>query len=237
MGLTRRHLMASLAWLVGLGMLCAAPTAARAQLYGLDVSSYQGSVNWTSVKNSGKKFGFTKATEGNYYTDRYLTANLSGMKANGMYRGAYHFARPSIDPTVQADFFCNAVSKANGGNFHGVLQLVLDLEVSDSKTPAQVWSWTQTFIARVKYRTGRPGIIYTGYYFWVDNVGNPNNNLNCPLWLAAYVSNPSAYVPRAWSTYTFWQYTDTGSVPGISGNVDLDQLNGTTSTLSALTIP
>ena len=237
MGLNRRLLRVALAWLAGLGLMSAAAPAARAQVFGLDVSSYQGSVNWGAVRSSGKIFGFAKATEGNYYTDAYIRANLSGMKANGMYRGAYHFARPSIDPTVQADFFCNTVANANGGNFHGVLQLVLDLEVSDGLSPSQVWSWTQTFIARVKARTGRPGIIYTGFYFWRDNVGNPNNNLNCPLWLAAYVSNPNPYVPRAWSTWTFWQYTDTGRVPGISGNVDLDEANGGTSLLNALTIP
>ncbi len=237
MGLHRRQLVSGLAWLLGLGLLSTAAPAARAQLYGVDVSHYQGTINWSAVKNSGKTFAFAKATEGTTYTDPTFKTNLAGMKSVGLYRGAYHFGHPGSSATTQADFFCNTVAAANGGNFHGVLQLVLDLEVTDNQPPSVVWSWTQSFIARVKYRTGRPGIIYTGYYFWVNDVGNPTNNLNCPLWLAAYVSNPNSYVPRAWSTWTFWQYTDTGSVPGISGNVDLDELNGTTATLNALTIP
>lgn len=234
----RRQLVWLLGLVVGLmGGLVTVPEVAAGYLNGIDVSSYQGNVNWAAVRRAGITFAVAKATEGTGYHDRYLNANIAGMKRYGVVPGAYHFAHPGIDATAQANYFTNAVRSANGGNFHHLLQLMLDLEVTDGRSPAQVWAWTQTFVARVKAVTGRPCIIYTGFYFWRDRVGNPNNNLNCPLWLAAYVSNPSAYVPRAWSTYTFWQYTDTGSVPGISGNVDLDQLNGTTSTLSALTIP
>ena len=105
------------------------------------------------------------------------------------------------------------------------------------QTPAQVWAWVQAFIAQIKVRTRRPGIIYTGFYFWRDSVGNPTSNLNCPLWLAAYVSDPTPYVPRAWSTWSFWQYTSSGSVSGVSGNVDRDAWNGTLTGLKNLRLP
>mmetsp|Transcript_10736 Transcript_10736/g.16178 ORF Transcript_10736/g.16178 Transcript_10736/m.16178 type:complete len:93 (-) Transcript_10736:45-323(-) len=74
----------------------------------------------------------------------------------------------------------------------------------------------------MKSLTGRPPIIYTGYYFWQDNVGGPDDNLNCPLWIASYTSSPS--IPPAWSSvgWAFWQYSDEGSVSGISGAVDED---------------
>jgi len=233
-----RMLGCLIVFLVG---LTAVPEAAAGYLNGVDVSSYQGNVNWTAVHGAGTTFAIAKATEGTGYLDRYLNANISGMKRNGIVPGAYHFGHPSIDPTAQANYFTNAVRSANGGNFSGLLQLVLDLEVSDGRSPSQVWSWTQTFVARVRAVTGRPCIIYTGYYFWRDNVGNPNNNLNCPLWLAAYVSNPTPYVPQAWGGvgWAFWQYTSSGRVNGISGNVDRDYFrnSGSYPNINALRFP
>ena len=90
----------------------------------------------------------------------------------------------------------------------------------------------QDFMAEVKALTGRAGIIYTGYYFWRDQVGNPGNNLGAPLWLASYTASPS--VPSAWRTWNFWQYNDNGRLPGISGNVDVDYYNGDEAALRAL---
>jgi GH25 family lysozyme M1 (1,4-beta-N-acetylmuramidase) len=224
-----------------IGGLVTVPEVTAGYLNGIDVSSYQGNVNWSAVRNSGITFAFAKATEGTTYTDRYINANIAGMKKYGVIPGAYHFGHPGVDATAQANLFTSVVKNANGGSFSGLLQLVLDLEVTDGRSPAQVWAWTQTFVARVKAVTGRPCIIYTGFYFWRDSVGNPNNNLNCPLWLAAYVSNPAPYVPQAWSGvgWAFWQYTDRGSVPGISGNVDRDyfQNGGSYPNINALKIP
>jgi GH25 family lysozyme M1 (1,4-beta-N-acetylmuramidase) len=211
-------------------------TSARASgtsysVQGIDVASYQGYPNWASVKSSGKSFAFTKATEGTTYTNPYFATNWSRMKSNGFVRGAYHFGRPGTDPTAQADYFCNVVHPTSGD-----LQMTLDIETTDGKSSSQVRSWIVTFINRIKYRTGRPGIIYTGFYFWRDSAGN-GSNLNCPLWLAAYVSDPSAYVPAAWSTWSLWQYTSSGSVPGVSGNVDRDAWNGTLTGLKNLRLP
>ncbi len=200
-------------------------------IQGIDVSHYQGSINWTSVKNSGKKFAFMKATEGTTYTDPKFATNWAGAKSAGLIRGAYHFAHPGTDPVAQADFFINTVNPTSGD-----LQMMLDLETTDGKTPSQVRSWTVSFINRISSRTGRPGIIYTGFYFWRDSAGN-RSNLNCPLFLAAYVTDPNDYVPAAWSFFTFWQYTDTGSVSGISGNVDRDAFNGSTTGLNNLRLP
>jgi GH25 family lysozyme M1 (1,4-beta-N-acetylmuramidase) len=198
---------------------------------GIDVASYQGYPNWTSVKNSGKSFAFTKATEGTTYTNPYFATNWSRMKSAGLIRGAYHYGRPGTDPTAQANYFCSKVAPKSGD-----LQMTLDIETTDGKSSSQVRSWIVTFINRIKTLTGRPGIIYTGFYFWRDSAGN-GSNLNCPLWLAAYVSNPAPYVPAAWSTWSFWQYTSSGSVPGVSGNVDRDCWNGTLSGLNNLRLP
>jgi lysozyme len=201
-------------------------------IQGIDCASYQGNVNWGSVKSSGRTFGFEKATEGTTYTNPYFAYNWSHMKSAGIIRGAYHYGHPGTDATAQANYFVSKVHPVSGD-----LQMMLDIEVTDGKSPSQVWSWIQTFIARIKTLTGRPGIIYTGYYFWRDSVGNPTNNLNCPLFLAAYVSDPSPYVPPAWPFFTFWQYSDSGSVPGVSGAVDLDCFNGSLTGLNNLRLP
>jgi GH25 family lysozyme M1 (1,4-beta-N-acetylmuramidase) len=205
---------------------------------GIDVASYQGYPDWDAVASSGISFAFTKATEGTTYTNPTFNYNWAWMAYEGLYRGAYHFARPGSYPSVydnavnQADYFLNVVQPQSGD-----LQMVLDLEVTGGLSPSALWAWTQAFINEVYYWTGAPGIIYTGYYFWRDSLGNPRDNLNCPLWLAAYVSDPSRYVPAAWGTWSFWQYTSSGRVPGISGNVDLDYFNGGLDRLALLTIP
>ena len=235
-----------LLWTVGLsaglaGFLGAVPEVAAGYLNGIDVSNYQGNVNWGAVHNAGITFAVAKATEGTTFTDAYINQNIAGMKAHGIIPGAYHFGHPGSDATTQANHFTTVVKNANGGHFSGLLQLVLDLEVTDGRSPSQVWGWTQTFVARVKTVTGRPCIIYTGYYFWRDRVGNPNNNLNCPLWLAAYVSNPAPYIPHAWSSvgWAFWQYTSSGHVSGVNGNVDRDYFRngGSYPNIQALRIP
>ena len=236
MPLTRRQfLKTTAAGAVGAGAVGTAALVGAAgtdyAVQGLDVASYQGYPNWTSVKNSGKTFAFTKATEGTTYTNPYFATNWANIKAAGLIRGAYHFGRPGVDPVAQANYFCNVVKPIKGD-----LQMALDIEVTDGKTASQVRSWIVAFINQIVARTARPGIIYTGFYFWRDSAGN-GSNLNCPLWLAAYVSNPAPYVPAAWSTWSFWQYTSSGSVPGVSGNVDRDAWNGSVTQLDNLRLP
>jgi lysozyme len=236
MSLTKRRVVSALLVLAGLAAFAAIPAghqpAAQAATYlnGVDVSHWQGAINWYSVANSGRTFAFAKATEGLTYTDPNFATNWRNMQAAGLIRGAYHFCHPGSDPIAQANFFYNTVQPVSGD-----LQMTGDIEVTDGQSVAQIQSWGLAFAHQIQNLTGRPGIIYTYYYFWVDNCGDPDHNLNCPLWIATY--GPYPLVPQAWSTWSFWQYTDTGSVPGISGNVDLDYFNGSITQLQALTLP
>jgi lysozyme len=232
--MSRRRFLQTAGFAAGAAALGALPGQAAGTDYavqGIDVSHWQGAVNWASVKSSGKTFAFCKATEGTTYTDSRFASNWAAMKSAGLVRGAYHFGRPGSDPVTQANRFCDVVRPTTGD-----LQMVLDIEATDGKTPTQVRSWIVSFINRIKVRTGRPGIIYTGFYFWRDSAGN-GSNLDCPLWLAAYTSSPTAYVPAAWSTWSFWQYTSTGSVPGVSGNCDRNAWNGSATSLNNLRLP
>ena len=130
--------------------------AAQDRLRGIDVSHHQGDVDWKKVKGSGVAFAFAKATEGETYTDPKFARNWAGMREAGLVRGAYHFGRPGHDPVAQARHFVKAVGARSGD-----LQLALDLEKDDGKSPAEVWDWTKRFLAEIKLLTGRPGIIYT----------------------------------------------------------------------------
>jgi lysozyme len=205
--------------------------AAQDRLRGIDVSHHQGDVDWAKVKGSGVAFAFAKATEGETYTDPKFARNWAGMREAGLVRGAYHFGRPGRDPVAQARNFVQTVGAQSGD-----LQLALDLEKDDGKSPAEVWDWTKRFLAEVKRLTGRPGIIYTSRSFWVDKVGDPRENLDCPLWIAAYRSGEPP-VPKAWSAWSFWQHSDKGTVPGVGGNCDLDYFNGDEARLNRLTLP
>jgi uncharacterized membrane protein YgcG len=83
---------------------------------------------------------------------------------------------------------------------------------------------------------GRPPIIYTGYYFWRDSVGSPDESAS-PLWHAQYTSAACPLIADTWSTWAFWQYTSSGSVAGIAGNVDVDRWNGDMASLTAFLGP
>ena len=217
-------------------------------LRGIDVSHYQGSIDWQKVAGSGISFACAKATEGNTYVDKTFATNWKGMHAAGIVRCAYHFARPASNATSQALHFVQTVQNAGGYASSKTLQLMLDLETNDKLGPKAVWAWVQEFVGEIKRLTGRPAIIYTGYYFWNGQVGAPTDNLDCPLWVASYTHPAPAGIPKAWpSGWTFWQYNDNGAsapggaaghIPGVSGkSVDVDYFKYSAATLAKFCFP
>src|SRR5258707_1469234 len=98
----------SIGMIAALALTLGAERAQANNLFGIDVSSFQGSINWGSVHNNGAHYAFAKATEGTYYQDAYFNGNMNNGKANGMQMGAYHFARPDTTcPSSQATYFWN----------------------------------------------------------------------------------------------------------------------------------
>src|SRR3982751_3375048 len=88
-----------------------------ARVAGIDVSHWQGTINWASVAAAGKQFAFTKATEGTTYVDPTLATNTSGAKNAGLLTGVYHFAHPDTDTAAsEAQHFVAAAAQyaANG---------------------------------------------------------------------------------------------------------------------------
>jgi hypothetical protein len=150
------------------------------------------------------------------------------MGAAGLVRGAYHFGRPGSDPVAQAKHFYSTVKPASAD-----LPLALDIEVTDRQSDSAVLAWVGKFVAALKALDKRTPIIYTGG-LWKYDLGNPGQDFGCPLWLAEY--GPTAHVPRAWlgDGWTFWQYSSSGKVPGIKGNVDVNYFDGSVTDLHAL---
>jgi lysozyme len=202
---------------------------ANGDVQGIDVSHYQGTVDWQQVKAAGIQFAFAKATEGVTLADPEFAANWAGMKAAGLLRGAYHFYEPTDDAGQQAAFFLSTVQLASGD-----LPPVLDVETA-AATSAQLWQGVQTWLDQVQAATGLRPILYLSATFANENAA-PASLAAYPLWLAQYeVELPT--LPTGWTTWLLWQYTETGTVNGVGGSVDRDQLNGPLAGLSALAKP
>ena len=200
-------------------------------LRGVDISHYDGVINWTKVAAAGQAFGITKATEGVTFKDPAFATNWPAIKAAGLVRGAYHFFRPADSGIQQADFFLRTV----GPFAQGDLPPILDWEVTDSVSNAVDVSEVQDFVDEIRAQTGLTTILYTSARF-LGTVGNPTQFSNLPLWDANWnVTCPN--IPGAWTRWTFWQYADNGVVGGIDAGVDVNYFNGSLADLQAMTGP
>ncbi|MDF3289430.1 lysozyme [Streptomyces silvisoli] len=204
------------------------------QTPGMDVSGYQGDVDWTAARSNGGRFAYVKATESTTYTNPYFAQQYNGSYGVGMIRGAYHFATPDTsDGAAQADYF---VDHGGGWSADGrTLPPALDIEYNPYGAtcyglgPSAMVSWIADFSDTVHARTGRYPVIYTTAQWWSECTGGTTAfAAGNPLWTARYTSTPGA-LPSGWSYQTFWQYADTGVLPG-----DQDYFNGTYTRLQAL---
>lgn len=188
---------------------------------GIDVSEYQGNIDWNAVKTSGISFSFIKASEGTSITDSMFSTNYAAAKSAGVLRGAYHYARPGeSSATQQATHFLNVVDAVGGID---ELPAALDVEDNGGLTNQELAAWIRSWVSQVASSTGKTPLLYT-YVSFANSYLEPGL-ANLQLWLAEYgVAEPQN--AGGWTTWTFWQYTDTGSVSGISGNVDLDVYSG-----------
>jgi lysozyme len=184
-----------------------------ALLAGIDVSHFQGEVDWRAVAAADVRFAFIKATEGLDDVDPRFAQNWQDSRAAGLLRGAYHFLHPDLDARQQAAHFLAVVTLDDDA-----LPPALDVEVTGGVDPATLTACIETWLASVEAALGCKPVIYTDPSFWRDNVGASLGGY--PLWLACYAPQPD--VPASWPTWTFWQHSQSGSVVGIQGPVDLD---------------
>jgi GH25 family lysozyme M1 (1,4-beta-N-acetylmuramidase) len=213
----------------------AGPASAAGVVYGMDVSSHQGNVNWSTAYANGARFAYVKATEGGTYRNPYFAQQYNGSYNVGMIRGAYHFALPnSSSGTAQADYFVN-----NGGGWSRdgkTLPGALDIEWNPYSggtcyglSQSGMVSWIRAFSNEYHARTGRYPVIYTASSWWSQCTGNVGAfAATSPLWVARYATSVGT-LPYNWGYYTFWQYADTGTFPG-----DQNRFNGAYSQLQAI---
>lgn len=213
-------------------------------LAGPDVSNNNGTIEWPRIRLTGHELSFAiaKASEGTDFTDPYFAYNWHGIRARGLIRGAYHFARPHVSgPATSGAIRAAAIAEAEhflsilnsvGGIGEGDLPPALDLEASVGLTSAQIYEWTSTWVHAVESHIGRKPIIYTGV-FWKSYLNSYTNAWGCPLWLAQY---GPPQVPPAWKTWTLWQCTDSAYFDGIDKTLDMSYFNGSHEELERLCV-
>lgn len=198
---------------------------------GIDVSFWQKDLDWVALKAAGVVYAMAKATQGDNIVDPYFAKNWPAMKAAGVLRGAYHFFRPAIDALKQAAFFVQTVMPQQGD-----LPLALDVESSGGLTPANVASAVLTCLTEIERLTGIRPMIYTGPNVWNTSVAMPDApawTSNYLLWIANYTTALKPTLPKGWTSWAIWQYTDQGKLNGCNTNVDLDRYTGTVDDLTA----
>jgi lysozyme len=200
------------------------PTPADFEVHGIDVSKYQGDIDWNAVYDSGVKFAWIKATEGGDNADEKFEQNWERAKAAGIPRGAYHFAYWCRTGEEQAAWFL-----AHVPNDPDALPPVLDLEWNgQSKTcprhPSrqEALATIRTILVAMERAYGKRPVIYTSIDFHRDVLAG--EFMNYPLWVRSVKCYPSIkYGDRFWH---FWQHTAQGHVPGIRGYVDRNAFRG-----------
>ncbi len=188
---------------------------------GVDVSDFQGTIDFAKVAESGVRFVYARADAGLTSDPNYATYKADATSA-GLLFGAYQFLEPSNDPQVQAERFLSDAALGSGNLFPALV-----VETTGGLTPSELEQRIATWLAKVQTALGVRPLIYTGKAFWDPDVQSGLAAQGYPLWVANWeVSSPT--LPSEWSTWAFWQYTDKGSVTGITGPVDRDRFNGET---------
>lgn len=193
-------------------------------IHGIDISRWQGEIDWTAVKGAGTRFVFMKATEGGDHIDPAFLRNWEGARRAGIARGAYHFVYWCRPAHEQAVWF-----KQHIPNDPDALPPVLDVEWNGhSKTcPKKVdrelaLEKIRLMLTELEQLTGKKPIIYTDITFHKDVLEGQFDDY--PYWIRSTAALPETrYVNRPWE---FWQFTTTGRVPGIKGDVDRNAFFG-----------
>lgn len=188
---------------------------------GIDVSRWQGEINWKSVATAGDRFAVIRASVGDQYTDPRFLINWNGAKDAGLLVSAYHVLKPTLSAESQMNHLRNTL-----GDRKSDLPLVLDIELHDGLAPADVTACIRECLKMVRRIDERKPIIYTAKWFWNNYVLPSSEWSQYDLWVANYdVSAPA--LPVGWNEWKFWQYSQEGKVPGIGAKTDLNWFAGT----------
>lgn len=197
---------------------------------GIDVSEYQGNINWQKVKWIDEvyeiNFVLIRATAGNDRVDAQFEKNWENAKNKKMIRGAYHYYRPNENSLEQANFFIKNVKLKKGD-----LPPVLDIEkLPKNQSLDSLKVGLKRWLLRVENYYGVKPIIYSGDKYFTTFLEKQFSDYT--FWIANY----SVFDEKIDKSWQFWQFTENANVDGIKGNVDLNIFNGTKTQLKYLTI-
>ena len=195
-------------------------------ILGLDVSYFQGKVNWSQIEKDGIHFTYAKATQGQGYTDPMFQTNLKGMRASKLYAGAYHFYMSGDDPVKQAENFLKSLPELKIGDMVPMLDLeqggwTKGTDIATFQANVKIW------LKIIEEKLGMKPIIYTNNPFAKTYLQGDGFS-QYDLWLAEYgVHKPR--VPKPWNKWTIWQRSAKGTYQGLPGgeSVDHDLFSGT----------
>ena len=190
------------------------------KVFGIDVSHYQGKIDWETVQNDNDDFPigfvFVRATAGKSKLDSEYIYNWKGAKNSGYLRGAYHYYRPDENSVKQADNFIKNVKLSKGD-----LPPVLDVEkIPNKQSLDSLKSGLKRWLVKVENHYGVKPIIYSGESFYTDFLKKEFKGYD--LWIANY----SFFEDEIRKEWLFWQFTDKAVLKGIETPVDVDIYNG-----------
>ncbi len=200
-------------------------------VYGIDISQYQGRVNWIEMNTIHDRFPldfvFIRATMGEQATDKRFSENWKAAESRAKLRGAYHYFRPNENSIKQARNFIRTVKLKPGD-----LPPVLDIEERPRKQPMDSLKiGLKRWLVEVERHYGIAPIIYSGDSYFTDFLEKEFSEY--VLWIANY----NFWVEKPKKHWDFWQFSERGFVRGIKGPVDLNMFKGNVEALERLAIP
>ena len=200
------------------------PSTERYPIRGVDVSEYQGTIDWVAIEKQGMSFAFIKATEGSSYTDAYFLDNWSAIETTTLICGAYHFFSFDSAANTQAENFIKTV-EAKPGMFPPVVDIELygqhkqnypniDLVRAELGIMLDLLE-THYGVKPIIYATQKSYSLFIRGYF-----------PDYPLWIRDVYFTPNQTADESWA---FWQYTDKGLLKGYSGEekyIDINVFSG-----------
>jgi GH25 family lysozyme M1 (1,4-beta-N-acetylmuramidase) len=219
-----------------------------ATVEGLDVSDWDGTIDWKQVAGSGRAFAFMKATQGDYFTANTFKNNWPNAKAAGLLRAAYHFFDPTVDGVAQAKHFLSVMGPLEPGDLPPMLDMECPTSSNQGSANANCESsgnsgWVQPAVLQqrvkdwldyVEQQIGRKPMIYS-YNYWFQDSGIGSSWLHAYPLVISYPTNNACYkvgLGNDFTSATFWQWSipsvNDMNVPGVpNSGVDLDRFLGT----------
>ena len=186
---------------------------------GIDVSNWQGFIDYTEVRNTGIDIVYIKASQGSNIKDHYFETNYQNAKAAGLKVGFYHFltATTEEEAVEEANFFASVITGKTPD-----CKLVLDYEIFGGADVTTINQIAETFMSTVQEITGKEIILYSDLSNAQDVFGTDLAE-KYELWIAYYGDyNDLSDYQTSWAEYIGVQFSDTGNINGISGDVDRD---------------